>query len=255
MDKGEARGPMVVVTGGSGALGAAACERLAADGHGIVLTYRSRQQEAEALAERLGGEGCRVFARRLDLGDREAIGRVLDEAAGAGRLAGIVHAAGPAIPQTWFSKVTSDQWSGLVAAEIQAFFNLLHLALPRLRDSGGGSIVAVTSAGAARVIPGDALSAVPKAAIEMLIRQVAREEGRFKIRANCVAPGIIDAGLGRAAQRDHYTPQLWESQRAALPLRRFGSAASVAEAIAWLVSDRADYVTGQTLIVDGGMTV
>ena len=103
--------------------------------------------------------------------------------------------------------------------------------------------------------PGDALSSVPKAAIESLCRAIAKEEGRANIRANAVAPGIIDAGLGANFLKELYSPEVWEAQRRRIALRRFGSGEDIADAVAFLASDRARYITGQTLIVDGGFSL
>jgi NAD(P)-dependent dehydrogenase (short-subunit alcohol dehydrogenase family) len=87
----------------------------------------------------------------------------------------------------------------------------------------------------------------------MLCRAVAREEGRYGIRANVVAPGIINAGLGEQFQQQLFSPEVWEGQRKRVPLRRFGEAEEIAEAVAFLASRRSAYITGQTLIVDGGL--
>lgn len=166
----------------------------------------------------------------------------------------MVYAAGPDLPQLYVSNVTPEQWRAHAIGELDGFFTLVHAVLPVLRRQPRSTLVATTSCATARVIPGDVLSAVPKAGIEMLVRQIAREEGRFGLRANCVAPGIIDAGLGRKAQESFYTPEVWAQQRKAIPLRTFGEAEAVAEAVAYLLSSAADYVTGQTIVVDGGLS-
>ena len=103
--------------------------------------------------------------------------------------------------------------------------------------------------------PGDALSAVPKAGIEVLCRAIAREEGRNGIRANSVAPGIIDAGLGSAFMASLYSPEIWQKQRKRVPLKRFGKGEDVASAVAFFASPESSYITGQTIIVDGGMSL
>jgi NAD(P)-dependent dehydrogenase (short-subunit alcohol dehydrogenase family) len=122
-----------------------------------------------------------------------------------------------------------------------------------LRRQGGGTLVAITSFAIYSFPPGDAISAVPKAGIEMLCRAIAREQGRHAIRANAVAPGIINAGLGEQFQRKLFSPKVWQGQRKRVPLKRFGEAKEVAEAVAFLATERSSYVTGQTIIVDGGL--
>lgn len=87
----------------------------------------------------------------------------------------------------------------------------------------------------------------------MLCRAVAREEGRYGIRANVVAPGIIEAGIGAKLMKDTFSPEIWQQQRKRVPLRDFGRTSDLAEAVAFLASERARYITGVTLIVDGGM--
>lgn len=246
---------VTVVVGGSGGLGAAICDRAAAAGRDVYLTYHRRRDAAEKLVHDLSRRGVRAACGQVDLGCPAEIDAALDAASALGSVDAVVYAAGPAIPQQWFSAVSRDDWQAYVATEIDGFFNLVHAALPRLREAGTAALVATTSFATTRVIPGDVLSAVPKAAIEMLVRQIAREEGRYGIRANCVSPGIIDAGLGRKAQEDHYTPDIWEERRRAVPLRRFGEAQAIADAVVFLLSEAAGYVTGQTITVDGGLSI
>jgi 2-hydroxycyclohexanecarboxyl-CoA dehydrogenase len=247
--------PVALVIGGSGGLGSAVCAALAAGGHDVALTYRHRAVAAKRVAEAVRAKGVHATCVRLDLGEMAEVERAFDRAAAMGPLDTVVYASGPPIPQRWFSRVLPADWSANVGAEIEGFFNLAHVALPRLRQAGRAAFVATTSFATDRVIPGDVLSAVPKAAIEMLMRQVAREEGRYGIRANCVSPGIIDAGLGARTQADHYTPEIWDRQRRAVPLGGFGTAQAIADAVAFLASDNASYITGRTIVVDGGLSL
>jgi NAD(P)-dependent dehydrogenase (short-subunit alcohol dehydrogenase family) len=151
------------------------------------------------------------------------------------------------------AEITHEQWEEVVQTELLGFTHLVRAAIPVFRAQAGGSIVAIGSFATYSFPPGDALSAVPKAAIEMLCRAVAREEGRHGIRANVVAPGIINAGLGEQFQQKLFGPQAWEAQRNRVPLKRFGEAREVAEAVAFLASKRSSYITGQTIIIDGGL--
>ncbi|MCR5879560.1 SDR family NAD(P)-dependent oxidoreductase [Phenylobacterium sp. J367] len=192
--------------------------------------------------------GCDI---RLEA-DVEAAFAAADDLAGG--VSGVVFAAGADILQPFVSQMGQELWEDVIQTELLGFARVVRLALPRLRRRGG-VLVAVGSFATLRFPPGDAISAVPKAGIEMLTRAIAREEGRHGIRANTVAPGVIDAGLGRAVQDKVFTPQVWDDQRRRVPLQRFGEASEVAEAVAFLASPRASYISGQTIAVDGGLHI
>src|SRR5439155_17125365 len=133
-------------------------------------------------------------------------------------------------------------------------FHVVQAVVRRSRDSRG-SIVALTSAGLVRHPVRDILSTAPKAAIEALVRGLAREEGRHGVRANSVAVGVIDAGLFQRLSVAELKADWLEAARRSTPLGRFGSADDVAEAVVFLASRRAAFVTGVQLVVDGGYSV
>jgi NAD(P)-dependent dehydrogenase (short-subunit alcohol dehydrogenase family) len=167
----------------------------------------------------------------------------------------MVFASGVAIGQPYVSKIDEAQWREVLETELIGLTRIVAATLPIFRAQGGGNFVILVTVANYAYPPGDALSSVPKAAMEALGRAVAKEEGRFGIRANMVAPGIIDSGLGAAFLQDMHTPQIWETQRKRIALQRFGQGAEIAEAVAFLASERASYITGQTLIVDGGFSL
>ena len=159
----------------------------------MAFTYRSRRESAETLERELSAR-CRTAAIHADLLDEESVGsalRTVRERFGA--VDSVIFATGANILQPYVSEISAQQWDEVVQVELIGFTRVLRAALPLMRAQGGGTIVAIGSFATYSFPPGDALSAVPKAAIEMLCRAVAREEGRYGIRANVVAPGIINA--------------------------------------------------------------
>ena len=172
-----------------------------------------------------------------------------------GRVGTVVFASGVAIEQPYVSAVREAQWREVIETELIGLTRVVGAALPRFRAQGGGNFVILVSVANSRFPPGDALSSVPKAAMESLGRAIAKEEGRFGIRANMVAPGIIDAGLGSHFLETLYSPEVWEGQKKGIALRRFGTGEDIGEAVAFLASERARYITGQTLTVDGGFSL
>jgi NAD(P)-dependent dehydrogenase (short-subunit alcohol dehydrogenase family) len=176
-------------------------------------------------------------------------------AAEHGQIHTIAHAAGTHIDQPYISQVTPDQWRNTMDWDVNGFFHVVHAGLPHLRKSHG-SIVFVSSAGLKRHPPGDVLSVAPKAAIEALLRGIAREEGRYGVRANAVAVGVVDAGMfPRLVERGELSQEWIDAAMRNTPLRRFGTPGEIADAAVFLASARARYITGQTLFVDGGYTL
>ena len=251
-----ARTGAAVVTGGSGGLGAAICRMLAARGSDVALTFHRNNAAAAAVVGDVEKSGRQAQAWPLDLVDEAATLRFLDEVAERfGGIHSLIHASGPHVAQLHLSKVKPEQYRRQLEEEAVGFFNLLQPALPHLRATKG-SIVAVTTAATRRYPVRDGLSSGTKGAIEALIRAIAAEEGRFGIRANCVGPGMLTDGMAeRLMSSGDLDAAALEVTIRNIALRRFGDAEDIAEAVCFLASDRADFISGQMLDVDGGYGV
>lgn len=247
---------VALVVGGSGGIGSAIARRLADHGVKLAITYRKNQDKAEEVANEIRSAGGECSVHQVALGDLDSVRNCLDSlAAGHGAIHSIVHAAGTYIDQPFVSQVTPEQWRNTMDWDVNGFFHVAHAALPHLRQSQG-SIVFISSAGLKRFPPGDVLSIAPKGAIEALIHAIAREEGRFGVRANNVAVGVVDAGMFPKLVERGELSQAWiDAAIKNTPLRRFGTPEEIADAAVFLASSRARYVTGQTIFVDGGYTL
>ncbi|MBM3643358.1 MAG: SDR family oxidoreductase [Alphaproteobacteria bacterium] len=245
-----------LIGGGSGGIGAAIAETLARAGSDVVLTYYRNADAAERAAGRVQAAGRRAHIAQLDLADAAAaVALAADTASRFGALHTVVYAAGPYIDMRHIACIEPDLFQRTVGTDLFGCYHLLHAALPHLRATKGTAVALGTPA-VRRYARKDVLSSAPKAAVEQIVKGIAAEEGRYGVRANCVGVGVITDGMYHALKASgDFDERFFEATRQAVALGRLGSAQDVADAVAFLLSDRAGYITGQTLMVDGGYAI
>jgi NAD(P)-dependent dehydrogenase (short-subunit alcohol dehydrogenase family) len=221
-----------------------------------MITCHRNAPRAENIAKEIEALGGRCSYRKVNLANSGEVDELFETAAALhGHIGHTIYAAGPHFDFNFIGSIPSSEWHQVIDTDVHGAFHVIQNAVRAYRGHGkGGTLVAVITAAVERVPVKDILSAAPKAAIEMLIRGVAKEAGRFGIRANCVGPGWIDVGIGKRGLEEQLDAKARETIRMqTIPMRRFGDADDIANAVLFLCSEQAGYVTGQSLAVDGGL--
>ena len=229
-----------LVTGGSGAIGAAICRRLAADGCDVIVHANSRLEAAQEVAASIGAR-----AVAFDVTDADATRTALDALIEDEPIQIIVNNAG-IHDDAPFAGMGRGQWQGVIDVSLNGFFNVTQpLVLPMIRTRWG-RIVSITSVAAEIGNRGQVNYAAAKGALHSASRSLARELGSRGVTVNCVSPGLIDTPMSAGAFDTAFVERM-------IPLQRMGTAEDVAGVVAFLASDAAGYITGQVIPVNGGM--
>lgn len=243
--------PNVLITGASRGIGAAAARLFAQEGWDVAVNYNASRTEALELARELAGLGVRAVPVQADISVPERAERLIRESEGAlGPLDAVVCNAGTALVQQLLTDTTVGQWRNLMDIDLDGIFYTLRAAIPGMVRRQRGAIVTVSSMWGVTGGSCEAPYSAAKAGVIGLTKALAKELGPSHIRVNCVAPGVIATEMN-----DHLTPDDLAALREETPLGRIGTPAEAAEAIFFLASERARFITGQVLRVDGGMVI
>jgi len=244
---------IALVAGGSGGIGAAIVRAFARAGTDVAFSFHRNQSAASALVAELAPSGRRIETFQLSLEDAAAVrARIAELKERYGRLHSVVYAAGPDTPIGFVGTLSEEQWTQTFRLDTHACFNLVNAALPVLKEQRGGSLTAVTTTQYSRHVPMSVLSSAPKAAIESMLQVAAREYGRYAVRANCVRSGWLDGGKFADGIGGQVSAEAKRAIVANIPLGALGDPADVAQAVLFLSSREARYITGEALSVDGG---
>lgn len=243
-------GTVVIVTGGSRGIGEAIVRRLARDGAIVHATYNASAQRAQEIADQLNHAGARVVFHQLDVRNGEACQKLVESVlADAGRIDGLVNNAG-ITKDTLLLRMSQQDWDDVITTNLGSVYLMTKAVLRPMIAQRRGRIINISSVVGITGNAGQANYAASKAGVIAFTKSVARELASRNVLVNCVAPGFIETEM---------TGKLSDEQQQALlrsvPLGRAGSGDDVAAVVAFLLSEDAQYITGQTIAVDGGMVM
>jgi NAD(P)-dependent dehydrogenase (short-subunit alcohol dehydrogenase family) len=248
------RGRIVVVSGaGGGGIGTTVTRMAAEAGATVLAVSRSAENLDEHVAP-LGERGLSVVPVAADASTDDGIAAVLERVRSTdGDLYGLVNVAGGAEPSTWMpsTRVTRDDWRALFVANLETAFFMSQAVAAEIRGNGNpGSIVSISSISGMNTAPFHIAYGTAKAAVVAMTRTMAAELAQENIRVNAVAPGVTETAASRT-----YTDDDPDRDRQAIAMGRRGTPEEQAGAILFLLSDLSSYITGQTLLVDGGLNL
>jgi len=232
------------VTGGASGIGAAIARRLAAEGASVTIADLNEEGAREVANEIDAG------AVALDVADHDTVAKAIG---GLDRVDILVNNAGTD-DFAFFTDMTPERWKRLVAINLEGVFTCTHAVLPGMQEAGYGRIVNIASEAGRVGSKGSAVYSAAKGGVIAFTKAIARENGRYGVTANAIAPGPIETPLLMGAlQFGEIGEKIVDTMRSATQLRRLGQPEEVAAAVAFLSSDDASYVTGETLGVSGGL--
>ncbi len=242
------KGRVALVTGGSGHLGAAICERLAGDGAHVVVHYHSNAESAEMVVDAITSQGGSATAWQADVTDPAEVDAMVkavhDE---HDKIDILVNNAG-ITRDTLFVRMTEADWDAVVDTNLKSAFLCSKAVVRNMLRARYGRIINVSSIGGFMGAPGQANYSASKAGMWGFTRSLAREVASRNVTANCVAPGYFGGPMTESIPQD-----LMETILKIIPMGRYGEPRELAATVAFLASEESSYITGQILVVDGGI--
>ncbi|UJW82181.1 3-oxoacyl-ACP reductase FabG [Hydrogenophaga sp. SL48] len=234
-----------LVTGGSGGIGAAICQRLGADGHHVIVHANRGLEKAQAIAAQIVAEGGSAEAVAFDITDRAATAAALEALTEAGAIQILVNNAG-IHDDAVFPGMSGEQWDRVIDVSLNGFFNVTQpLTMPMMRTRWG-RIVSISSVAAVAGNRGQVNYSAAKGALHAASKSLALELASRGVTVNAVAPGLIATGMIEGTFDADMVKRM-------VPMQRVGQPKEVADLVAFLASDQAGYISGQVISINGAM--
>lgn len=237
-----------LVTGASRGIGRSIALQLAEEGYNVAVNYAGSKEKAEAVVEEIKAKGVDSFAIQANVADADEVKAMIKEVVSQfGSLDVLVNNAG-ITRDNLLMRMKEQEWDDVIDTNLKGVFNCIQKATPQMLRQRSGAIVNLSSVVGAVGNPGQANYVATKAGVIGLTKSAARELASRGITVNAVAPGFIVSDM-----TDALSDELKEQMLTQIPLARFGQDTDIANTVAFLASDKAKYITGQTIHVNGGM--
>ena len=245
----EIRRPVALVSGGSRGIGRAVVRQLATDGYDVAFCYQSNREAAEQVTAEVLETGARVLARQVDVADPARVRDFVTEVErDLGGIAALVTVAG-IIRDRPLAMMADEDWRAVIDVNLGGVYNVCRAAIRKMMRRRGGAVVTVSSVAGITGSPGQTNYSASKAGIIGFTKALAKEVGPYGIRVNTVAPGFIATEM-----LDDLPDGLTMGVQQRAALGRLGQVEEIAPVVTFLLSERASYLTGQVITVDGGLT-
>ncbi|HEE9792513.1 TPA: 3-oxoacyl-[acyl-carrier-protein] reductase [Staphylococcus aureus] len=237
-----------LVTGASRGIGRSIALQLAEEGYNVAVNYAGSKEKAEAVVEEIKAKGVDSFAIQANVADADEVKAMIKEVVSQfGSLDVLVNNAG-ITRDNLLMRMKEQEWDDVIDTNLKGVFNCIQKATPQMLRQRSGAIINLSSVVGAVGNPGQANYVATKAGVIGLTKSAARELASRGITVNAVAPGFIVSDM-----TDALSDELKEQMLTQIPLARFGQDTDIANTVAYLASDKAKYITGQTIHVNGGM--
>ena len=243
-------GKTALVTGASRGIGKAVAVRLAKDGYDIAVNYASNQEAAEKTAEEITATGVRCEIYKADTSDMMQVKAMFKEIKKSFETIDVLVNNAGVVDDAYLLMIRQDSLEKSLAVNIQGYINCAQQAALRMAGAGKGVIINVSSVSSVIAVEGQTVYSATKGAVNSMTATMAKELAPRGIRVNAVAPGFIGTDMLKSIPED-----LAEKYIESIPMKKFGTAEDVANVVSSLCSDGFSYMTGQVLILDGGLSL